>query len=387
MKFLLCLSLLLSARLAAAPGPVGETSPVDPTNGLPPELVALLAAQPKWSTSLGGEAGIGYKDNLLLSHAAPERSAFARYEVEAFVWHMPRGRTDYSGIVNAEQTRYFSGQTIDDETSAFAQLQWRYGIDELFHFAFDLQGYYLDEVRDVSDTDVQRVVARQKLTGGSTGPTLRWSPRPWGWLEVQATGKRDSFQDGFYNAKIGETVARLGWKPGARVELSLAVTDRLRRFDRRQQYKLSGLPLDGTLLVVAEREREARLDLKWDDAARWRTSTRIGAVDYRDNGSGYFNFRQKKATQSVEWRNDRWRFSVDAAARRRDYEKQTVGIGLAPTARVIDDYSARLRVERKVSAKWTALLSYAWERSRSNDTVASYRVNEGLLGARWSWEK
>jgi hypothetical protein len=28
-----------------------------------------------------------------------------------------------------------------------------------------------------------------------------------------------------------------------------------------------------------------------------------------------------------------------------------------------------------------------WERNRSNEVIASYYLNEGLLGIRWSWEK
>ncbi|HUR56147.1 MAG TPA: hypothetical protein VM029_00450 [Opitutaceae bacterium] len=374
-----------AACAAAAPAPAGGSA-TSGAGASPPGVVPLLAA-PKWSTSLAAEASFGYKDNLLLSHAEPEKSAFVRAGVEAFVWHLPRGRTDYSAIMTAEHTRYFSGEEIDDETTAIAQLQWRYGIGDLFRFSYNLQGYYFDAVTDVSETEVQRVVAEQKITGGSTGPTLRWSPRPWGWLEVQATGKRDTFEGGFYNSKIGEGTARLGWAPVERVELSIGVTDRRRRFDHRQQVKLSGLPVDDSRLVITEREWEARLDIKWDQAARWRTSTRASRTNYRDNGSGYFNYAQERITQSLEWRDDRWRVSVDALAKRRDYEHQTVGFGLQPAARVIDDYSAALRVERKVSEKWTAFCSFRWERSRSNEVVASYRVNEGLLGARWSWEK
>ena len=370
------------AGVAAAATPAGGSAAAG-AGGLPPGILAL----PKWSTSVAAEASFGYKDNLLLSAVEPEKSPFVRAGVEAFVWHLPRGRTDYSGIINAEHTRFLSGDALDDETTAFAQLQWRYGIGEVFRFAYNLQGYYLDEVTDVSDTDVQRVVADQKIAGGSTGPTIRWSPRPWGWLEVQAFGKRDTFEGGFYNSKIGEGTARIGWAPGARVELSVGVTARRRRFDHRQQYKLSGLPVDDSLLVIAEREREARLDLKWDEAARWRTSTRASLLDYRDNGPGYFNYEQKKVTQSLEWRGERWRVSLEALAKRRDYEHQTVGFGLEPPPRVIDDYSATVRVERKVSEQWSAFCSFRWERSRSNEAIASYRVNEGLLGARWSWEK
>jgi hypothetical protein len=64
-----------------------------------------------------------------------------------------------------------------------------------------------------------------------------------------------------------------------------------------------------------------------------------------------------------------------------------VGFGLDPAARLRDEFSADVRVEHQWSERWTVFGQYAWERSRSNDRFASYVVNEGLLGVRWSWEK
>ena len=70
-----------------------------------------------------------------------------------------------------------------------------------------------------------------------------------------------------------------------------------------------------------------------------------------------------------------------------EFDVQTVGLGIAPPARIKDEYNLEGRVERKLTDRWTIFAALTWERSRSNDRVASYRVNEGLLGVRWSWEK
>ena len=371
---------MAAARAAQAPA-------VDPTTGLPPEIAALLAARPTWTGSIALQAGIGYKDNLVLSRAAPERSSFARYGVEAFAWRLPRGRTDFSAILSAEETRYFSGETVKREANAYTQFQARYRIEDTFRFAFDVQGYHLDEIRDVSDTDVQRVVAELNMVGAAAGPSVRWSPRPWLWLEVQALGKRDSHRDGAYNAKVANGEARLGWRPSERFEFSASYGDLRRRYDQRQQFSRGGNPIDDTLLVITEREIEGRLDVKWGAAARWVTSTRVGGLEYEDNGTGYFDYRQKRVSQSLEWTNEQWLVNFDGAAKRREFDRQVVGGGLAPPPRIIEDFSVELRVERKLSERWTAFLHYSWERSRSNEAIASYRVNEGLLGARWSWEK
>jgi hypothetical protein len=74
-------------------------------------------------------------------------------------------------------------------------------------------------------------------------------------------------------------------------------------------------------------------------------------------------------------------------AKRVEFDVQTVGFGLAPPPRIKDEFLGELRVERSLGRRWTVLAGATWERTRSNDTVASYVVNEGLLGLRWSWEK
>jgi hypothetical protein len=110
-------------------------------------------------------------------------------------------------------------------------------------------------------------------------------------------------------------------------------------------------------------------------------------LDYRDNGSGYFNFREQRVAQELEWDAEPWVVSIAGSARRVDFELQTVGLGINPPARLRDEFGGELEVARKLGSRWTIYGGYTWERSRSNDPVASYTVNEGLLGVRWSWEK
>ena len=353
----------------------------------PPTLAALLATLSPWNSTAGVHTSFGYKDNLLLSHAGAEGSGFARGGIEAFLWHLPRGRVDYFAVLDAEGTRYFSGSTVDHEAEAYAQAEWRYRIEDRFKFSFDLQGYYLDEIFDVSDTDVQRVVAQLKVSGVTVGPKVRWAVQPWAWIEAQGIGKRETYSDGLNNNHATDGTVRLGWRPGERFEASLAGMERLRDYDTRPQYSVSGRPLEGTLLKITEREAEFRCDITWDKSAHWKSTTRLGALAYRDNGSGYFNYHARKAEQSVEWTMDDWLVQVEGVARRLQFDVQTVGLGLSPPERVKDEFSAQCRVERKVGERWTIYGEFNWERSRCNDPIASYNMNEGLLGVRWNWEK
>ena len=91
--------------------------------------------------------------------------------------------------------------------------------------------------------------------------------------------------------------------------------------------------------------------------------------------------------QEVSWTGEKWMFTCDGRARRVEFEFQTVGIGVAPPDRIRDEFVTHLRIERKLGRRWTAYAEYTWERNRSNDELASYILNEGLLGLRWNWEK
>jgi hypothetical protein len=376
----------VGATLAVARGQ--ETPAAAPPFVMTPEIAALVATLPAWSTMANVETGVGYKDNLLLSHADEEASGFARGTVNAMASHLRLGdRTDYSFGFTAEGTRYFSGTSVNHEANAFALAKWRYHLDDVFKFNLDLKGYYEDEIFDVSDTDVQRVVAQLKVAGVIAGPTLRWNFRPWVWIETSGDGKRESYRESLYNNKVAEGTARLGWKPGARFEASIAGTERQRDYDTHPQYSVSGRALDGTHLENTEREGEARGDVTWDAHAHWKTATRLRVLHFTDNGSGYFNYHERKIDCDLDWENGAWLVHTEGEAGRREYEVQTVGLGLAPPPRVRDEFSAKVRVERKLNERWTLYAEYNWERNRCNDPIASYNMNEGLLGVRWSWEK
>jgi hypothetical protein len=354
---------------------------------LPADLAALLAGQSAWSTSANLQTGFGYKDNILLSHTGAEGSSYALGGVEALLWHPPQARIDYFAFISAEETRYFSSQVVDHEAHAYVRTEWRYRVGDVFKFSLDGLGYYFDQIFDVSDTDVQRVVAELKVTGVTAGPTLRWAPVSWLWVEAQGTGQRETYHDGLNNSDMGEEAVRLGWRPCTRFEVSVGGTGRRRDFDRRPQYSSEGRALDGTLLKIAEREGDLRFDVTWDAAARWKTTTQAGTLHYYDNGSGYFNYHQRKLEQTLEWTTDKWLVQLDGSARRLEFEVQTVGVGIYPPARIKEEFIAQLRVERKISSRWTVFAEYDWERRRCNDPIAAYRVRQELLGAKWSWEK
>jgi hypothetical protein len=367
---------------ALAPAPAAAATAAAP---LAPGVAVLLAAQP-WSALASVETSYGYNDNLLLSAAGEERSAFARTSIEFLLLHLSHNQFDFSTFTQLDGTYFFAGKAVDHEASAWLQMEPGYRFGSKWNVTLPITGYYSDEVFDISDTEVERLVAEIKVTGVMVGPTVRWTFLPSWWVEAQAVGERKYYEEKTNDGDVGDGTIRLGWTHD-RVEVRLTGTRRWRDFRSRSQYNPVGREQLGTHLKIAERTGEFRFDITWDTEKRWETITRASLLHYEDNGSGFFSFREQKIAQDLEWTNEPWRVLLGGTAARVDYDVQTVGFGTEPAARLRDEFTAELRVERALSKSWKLVASYRWERSRSNDPIASYVVNEGLLGLRWSWDK
>lgn len=351
-----------------------------------PELSALLATRPFWSVETAAEAVFGYKDNLLLSSVADERSAFVRGGAEVMLMGL-RPRTQLSFFAQGERTEYFEGEGVKHDANAFALAEVAYQATDTLKLRLPVIGSYADDVFDVSETEFERTVAELEVSTARVAPTLRWSYARRGWIEAQGVAERKWYADEGNDARNGEGRLRAGWRLGRRFEVQLGAARRWRNFEHRVQYTATGRARPGTQLKVAEREGEVRLVADWDGEGVWETTTRLQVMDYRDNYSGFFSYERGRVAQEVAWRRAPWLVRLEASAERTEWHVQTVGIGVAPPARHREGFEASLRMERAIGERWTAVAGYSWERARSNETIASYRVNEGVLGLRWTWEK
>lgn len=379
--------LALSFACATGAWSAGRAQPDSHRDSRTAELEAFLAALPKWNVSSAVAASYGFKDNLLLSFTAPERSPFVRSSAEFMLWRIPQDQFDFSFFGEVAATNYTAGKTVKDDAKVWLRSDPGYRVGETLTFSLPITGFYYDQVFDVSDTEVERLVAELKVTGVMVGPQIRWDFHPAWWIEAQGVAQRKRYDDHAYDADIGEGIVRVGWTRGGWLETYVSGAQRWRDFDTRSQFSAAGRELSGTALKISEREGEFGFEITWDESARWKTETRASVLEFRDNGSGYFNYREQRVAQELKWTAERWEVRVAGTAGRLDFDVQTVGIGINPPAQVRDEFLGELLVDRKLNERWTIFGRYTWERSRSNDPVASYTVNEGLLGMRWSWEK
>ena len=380
---LLCSITLLQVG-ALGQGAVGA----EPAGESPEISTAITMPAPvTWVAWGSGFAGAGLRDNVLLSHSGEERSGFVRGGLDVTAWNRKDARIDYWVSVRTFGTRYFSAKTVNHEEQAIFLSELNSRVGDTFKFALNASASYSHLIYDVSDTDLLQVVSEVKRSGGALGPTIRWAFVPSAWIEASGAARRETYPDGYNNRGIQEGGVRAGWKPSARFEASVAGAEAHRAFDRREQYSAGGRPLGGTVLAITERDGELRVKATLDAAARWKTVTRAGVTQFADNGSGFLDYRERKVGQEVDWEAGDWLVEFEATARRLEFQKQTVGVGVAPPPRVRDAFFARVLLERKLGATWTVYAEYTWERNRCNDPLAAYSLNEGLLGIRWNWEK
>lgn len=349
----------------------------------PPEPPPL----PEWSWSAALETGAGYRDNLLLSSTAEERSGFLHAAAELLLLRAPGRGFEASFFLQTEGRRFWSGQTVHQESSAWLQGEPAWRPARGWKWSLPVTAYYDDRVLDVSDTDVERLIAETRLAGVLGGPQVRWDFADRWHAEAQLGADRVRYEDGVNDAEVIRGLFRIGWRPGRAWEAKASLWQRDRAYARRLQYSAAGRPLLGTRLRFDEIEGELSLAFRWGPGERWRATGRVGGRRLGDNGSGYFGHHEGRWDQQLEWADERWKLRAEAGLRELRFGVQTVGVGIDPPARRRTELSGSIRVERHLAGDWSLIAVVSRERVRSNDPLGAYRVNEGLLALRRGWER
>lgn len=351
------------------------------------ELAAALASPlPTWELTGNLRTTAGHKDNVLLSAVRDEASAFARAELEVFGWRPPTARLEVLAFANAAFTRFFDSAENPREWQAFAHAEARWFAAAPLVVTGAVEGYHLDQVFDLSASHVEHLTAKLAVTGVLVSAAARWTlPRSF-WLELKPAVQRDRYRDGGddHAQRLGRAALGRTWLDG-RLELSLAGQTLVRNYDRRPRYTLGGRPLAGSDLDFVQRDAELVAVFAWDAARRWTTTTTLSSGQNSDNGSGYFDYRRRAIKQELGWNAAPWRAQLAARALRYDYDVQTQGIGLNPPHRLKEEFLGQLRFERAWGPRATVFAEYLWERSRSNDALASYRVRTAAAGLDWAF--
>jgi len=347
---------------------------------LPPELRAELEALklPTWEAGGTIRASAGWRDNLLLSSVDADDRFFLRGQLETFGWRLPKGAWEWVGFLNGEVTRYLDPPPeIAGEQEWFAHAEVRWQPRPALRAALTAQGYFQDQVFDLSATEAERLVARLRVQGLMAGGEVRVSPSSVISLTAFGQGHRSDYREFAEDFDEGKAGGRLIWTPSGQVTLTASLLSRRRDYAERSEYTAGGRPLTGTLLSLTQQEAELKAQFS---RAAWSASLVVLGLENRDYASGYFDYDERRARLAVTWKKDRWLYSLEGAGVRYLYRVQTVGTGFDPPKRKRDDTEVLFRAERSLRESWTLFAESRWERSRSNEENASYATKALLAG-------
>ena len=350
------------------------------------EGLDLDLRMPTWDHEATLSGSIGYNDNPLLQPAGqdPEASGFWQTGVEFFLWRLPTDGTEFILMVDATDLRYFSTIETDGDQVAFLHGSWSWITADWSRVSLKAQAIYQDQVLDLSANELEPYIGPVEVLSSSVEP--EWELTLTRDLSVSASGliRTDRFQEGPDDFDdLGGRVG-VGYRLKQWGELEIRYSAYTRDYATRVQYTAGGRPLFGTHLSVDHRETEARFLLRSVPDGGWTLRTKLGHLQFRDNGSGFFDYDRAMGGLELSWSPGQWRFTARGDYHRYDFLSQTVWTGRLEN-RLKEDTFASLRVERDLTGSLRWHLEGEWEMSRTNDVYGDYDAVSGSTGLAWSF--
>lgn len=364
----------------AALGTVAVAQAPDPLpSSLPAELRQPLVRF--WERSLSVGLGSGSKDNVALSHAAPESSAFIRSSLEASFFRLPLDGTQVTLFLGADDTRYLSSKSVDHETTAFSQCEWRRLLGDGWELGLGVEGTYVDQVIDLSVTETNREAVLVRGAGVTVRPGARrdWSGR-W-WAALEAPGASHWFEETVDDSWQAGTKLTIGRSYAEKSEVNLSHEFTWRRGDQAPARDAAGAAITNRIRADGQHDFMLAWRHDWDRQLRWRSVTKLAYRNSRDNGGGYFDYRRVQMSEQLRFRTSRWTLSVEARLGFYYYPIQTVAAD-DPEKRQRTEFACSARAEFKLAPLLRLFAQFDREKTLSNLTLDEYTSNTfsgGLL--------
>lgn len=336
---------------------------------------------PVWDLSAELEAAVGNSDNVTLAAINPDASAFVRVAGNTLAWRTVGGSVELVGFADGTFTRYFSSAT-DDAALVIARAEVRWDPEGAWRSTLGLQGIHQDEVIDASslENDLGAVHARlvnAALLGSvECGLTrsLTLSARP----AVRRFDYRPPLDD--FTEYEGEIALLRDFAKAGK--LAVATRLMLRDYENRPQAGPVGRPIYGTRLAVGQFATDLRHEFAGAGEAPWWARFRIGYLENRDNGSGYYDYDRWFADVRAALTRGAWSFEAEAGWHDTTYLVQLAGFGLTPGRRARTEWRGFARAERRLDARLSLFVEWEFIDSDSNDFFIEYRQSTALVGLR-----
>jgi len=264
-----------------------------------------------WEPSLVAKLAGGYKDNVALSQANPEASAFVRTAVDAVAVRLPIDGTQLTFLLMGEDTRYFSSDTVEHEDFLFGQAEVRRFWLNDWQGAVSFEGAYIDQVVDLSVTETNQ--SRLVVKGGTIvgRPSLRRELSPNWWLGLESPFTRQMFDGLPDDYWVGAPKVTVGQTYGNASEVSFGYEYAYRHYDTDPARAADQTPLTNTTRISYNHEIQGAWKHHWDERRRFRSLTRVSYRVSLDNASGYFDYERFQIAEQFRFRAGPWELSVE----------------------------------------------------------------------------
>ena len=331
-----------------------------------------------WNENVAITTGLGYKDNVFLTHSASGGSGFLLTGVNADFFKFSPNDWQIFFLVNGYDSLYWNNPAIGHEDL------WTVAADARKNVSPDctlgvlaLYAYEGMVVDLASQENVQGAPAKVEGDTLALHPSARWDFRTNWWFQLEPEVTRQFLAipgDDFSYTRFGPELI-LGYEPSHRLQLSLSYEPYGQRYDTQPETTSTGAPLPGTTRWDVRQHVELQEKYFWDAQRRWSTVSKVNFEYSQDNGSGYFNYYRYGAAEELDYTAKTWNASCAAEVAQYDYPN--------PNQSDITQVDVTLRGEKTLT-KWLKLFAeYKFDRSLSSRTVEDYQDNTVSGGVEW----
>jgi hypothetical protein len=360
---------------------LGSTQSQEPQD----DLFSLLEdIEPKkWESFYNVRAGLGWKDNLLLSKSNKLTSPFTSLEAEAFLWRYPNDAWNGHMYFTADHKKYLDGNVVDKEQVIIGQGSAERTLNTNWSTAIEYQYFYQDQVFDDTLTDTFLGTIQAQGHNLALTPSIKRKLGDNHWINFESEFERQYFKAPLDNYRETSPKLTLGRKFTKRSQMSLSYEFDFRRYETRQEIADDGTRLDGSSLSLYRHRLELGLKYYFGANERWRTYSRLRYRINDGSGSGYFDYKRFLVIQQLQYDQKSWLTSAEIRLGDYDYDTQTID-STSATRRSKQLLSTEWRIEKSLTKRLKFIASYEYERSKSNLNFDDYQVN--VFSLTFDWE-
>jgi hypothetical protein len=377
---LLLAMLFLTPRFDARAGSDVQADKLD----LIPEDASLWNESLLWDREVALRAGIGYKDNVLLTSASAHGSPFYTSGLDLAIYRLPLDGLEFNLSVTGDDIRYWHDVGLHGEDAFLSSAHVQKYLGCGWKAGLELKAAYFDEmVQALVSTGGVRTVAAKGYSL-ALRPFVRHDFASNWWLQLETPATRE-----WYEGALDDD-----WKAGAQMILG-------RSFGNQAQVSLSYgafyIPHDDWLardgsgneltnkLSLWRQDVEMKWEQHWDEHRRWRSIAKLEFHYDRDNGGGFFDYYRYQVSEELRFHSKYWEVKGHANLSYFDFPVQAVDNSTNSPTLHLTALNLTLRVERLLYGNLKLYGEYSFEKAVSNSSYDRYAATTVTGGVSWGF--